>query len=153
MEGHNKEKMFKCEKCNKVFFLEWGRNQHMKMHIYDVKHCYFFNNKKECPFESIGCMFLHRSAQMCTYNLCENKLCQFQHDDLLETQSEQEVETDNYKNEIQPFSDVQTVHENKCHLCMNKLESWESLFIHVERFHEEYFSQAVGMMSNLNSVA
>ena len=63
-----------------------------------------------------------------------------------------ETDRDNCENENQPYSDVQPVHENKCHLCMKQLESRESLFIHVERDHEDYFNQAVGMMSNLNSV-
>ena len=56
-----------------------GHKKHMKMHNDDVKFCHFYNNNKNCPYEDIGCMFLHEMADPCIFNPCLNKLCQYKH--------------------------------------------------------------------------
>ena len=44
------------------------------------KCCHYFNNEKHCPYENIGCMFLHQDSENCYFGIrCKNKLCQFKH--------------------------------------------------------------------------
>ena len=47
----------------------------------DIKFCHYFNNKKDCPYEEIGCMFKHAKSDNCWFKEhCKNKLCQYAHD-------------------------------------------------------------------------
>ena len=61
------------------------------MHSDDkTRKCHFFNNNKPCPYEEVGCKFLHETSEACYYkDKCNNPLCQFQHSDGKE-QSEKE---------------------------------------------------------------
>ena len=44
-------------------------------------YCHYFNNKKTCPFEEVGCMYKHAKSGNCWFkDLCKNKLCQYAHD-------------------------------------------------------------------------
>ena len=72
---------FKCKICQKSFSMKWRFVKHEQAHsMTNVKFCHYFNNRKRCPYEEIGCMFQHKESQRCRYqNLCNNKLCQFQH--------------------------------------------------------------------------
>jgi hypothetical protein len=69
-EVHDVQKKCKCTVCNKDFVLDWRHKKHMKMHSEDVKFCHFYSNNKKCPFEDIGCMFLHEMAEPCVFNPC-----------------------------------------------------------------------------------
>ena len=73
-EVHDVQKKFKCTVCNKDFVLDWRHKKHMKMHNDDVKFCHFYNNNNKCPYEDIGCMFLHEMAEPCIFNPCLNKI-------------------------------------------------------------------------------
>ena len=45
-----------------------------------TKKCHYFNNAKTCPYEEVGCMFLHESSETCYLSKnCKNKLCPYQH--------------------------------------------------------------------------
>ena len=53
---HNMNGEFKCEKCDKKFFLDWRLKKHLQIHFGGSdKKCYYFNNNKVCPLEEIGC--------------------------------------------------------------------------------------------------
>ena len=81
---------FKCERCEKTFQLKWRLEKHRKGHeMLKVKVCYYFHNKKPCPYEEIGCMFLHMESQMCPFIPCKNSMCQFQHEKQIETMEEE----------------------------------------------------------------
>ena len=81
MKNHVEAKKFKCDKCSKEFHLEWRLKKHLQIHLNkDGRKCHYFNNFKTCPFEVIGCQFLHEASEKCYYlSKCSNKLCQFQH--------------------------------------------------------------------------
>jgi hypothetical protein len=81
LEGH-KEKEFECTTCGKRFQLEWRLKKHHASHdLKTLKKCHYFNNGKLCPFEEIGCMFLHVLSPKCIFNrMCKNKMCPYQHD-------------------------------------------------------------------------
>ena len=58
---HNTEKEYKCEVCDKAFHMKWRLGKHTKLHeISNIKYCHFFNNRKCCSFEELGCMFSSR---------------------------------------------------------------------------------------------
>lgn len=59
MEEHGKVKQFKCQVCRQEFYLKWRYQKHIKMHTEMPKPCKFFRSKTQCPFDKIGCMFLH----------------------------------------------------------------------------------------------
>ena len=47
----------------------------------NIRRCHYFNNRKNCPFEELGCMFKHEYAPKCRYkDRCKIKYCQFQHE-------------------------------------------------------------------------
>ena len=66
LEQHLKKhesKGFRCEHCEKMFHLEWRFNKHIKSHsVKSTRKCHYFNNDKICPYEEIGCMFLHETS-------------------------------------------------------------------------------------------
>ena len=79
---HDILKKHKCEKCGKTFHFRWRLDKHIKMHGSEIKikKCHFFNNNKSCPFEELGCRFLHEESSKCKYsNLCKFDKCQFRH--------------------------------------------------------------------------
>ena len=87
--NHENHKVFKCDKCDKCFVLNWRRDKHMKLHTNaSVKPCHYFNNGGKCPFEELGCKFLHIEAKLCKSGVkCLRRLCPHRH-------PEKEVDTD-----------------------------------------------------------
>ena len=88
LESHlnkdHKPQKFECEKCDKTFVLKWRLIKHQRIHNSPkIKKCHYFNNQKTCPFEQIGCMFLHLPAGECrNRESCTNKLCSFEHESI-----------------------------------------------------------------------
>ena len=80
-ECHESSSRYNCDQCNKKFVLEWRLKKHQESHSSDGnKFCHYFNNHKPCPYEKIGCMFLHQHSKICYFRAkCRNKLCQFKH--------------------------------------------------------------------------
>ena len=83
-ECHENHPLYKCENCKKVFVLKWRLNKHMNLHskekFHPVNHCHYFNNDKKCPFEELGCKFLHSVSQICKFGpTCEKRMCSFRH--------------------------------------------------------------------------
>ena len=79
--NHENHKVFKCDKCDKCFVLNWRRDKHMKLHTNaSVKPCHYFNNGGKCPFEELGCKFLHTEAKLCKSGVkCLRRLCPHRH--------------------------------------------------------------------------
>ena len=78
---HGKEKTFDCDHCDKSFYTKWRLRKHVRSHDDDnMKFCHYFNNSKKCPYEEFGCRFRHAQSAQCKFeNNCENRLCQFRH--------------------------------------------------------------------------
>ena len=115
MKIHNVSEEHECDICGKRFILEWRLKMHRKAHdMTDQKYCHFFNNKKSCPYEEIGCMFKHEPSQQCQLQQqCSNKLCQYMHDCADVQENLFECEYCEFKSEsYSPFLD----HINKNHL-------------------------------------
>ena len=81
MEEHAKLKEHECDQCGKLFHLKWRLKKHMEIHEdKQLRKCHYFNNGLKCPFEEIGCMFLHKDSEICSFGRrCLLKLCQYKH--------------------------------------------------------------------------
>ena len=81
LKTHTKAKDKKCDVCGKRFFLDSRLRQHMNVHENpNVKNCHYYNNKKVCPFDAIGCKFNHKISKKCENQVdCRIKLCSRQH--------------------------------------------------------------------------
>ena len=80
-DSHEIHNTFKCDKCEKEFVLKWRLKKHEIIHSNKIScHCHYFNNGKHCPFEELGCKFLHTASPFCKFGLtCRKKLCPFRH--------------------------------------------------------------------------
>ena len=80
--NHKEHEQYLCDDCEKTVVVKWRLNKHKTIHSNrEIKKCHFFNNKKLCPFEEMGCMYLHVMSPQCFFQEnCQNTLCQFQHD-------------------------------------------------------------------------
>ena len=78
---HENTDVYDCDICEKSFSLKWRLKKHREGHTSECKKfCHYFNNEKVCPFEEIGCKFLHQDSEICRYGArCQNDLCQFKH--------------------------------------------------------------------------
>ena len=82
LQEHGSSKKYKCEQCDKAFHFKWRLGKHMKIHSEhkSIRACHFFNNGKLCPFEEVGCKFLHIKSIDCKYkDKCRFDRCQFRH--------------------------------------------------------------------------
>ena len=84
MTAHEEATIFTCDSCEKSFYSKWRLKVHETGHQKQKKRCcHFYNNKKECPFEKMGCKFEHIPSNKCKFGLqCEIPKCQFQHQDI-----------------------------------------------------------------------
>ena len=123
---HVSEKTNECEVCGKLFFLHWRLRKHVKMHSEETKFCSFYNNKLDCPYQEIGCMYLHEASGKCDVKECKRKLCQFEHTDAEQNEEEGEDEE---------------LVDNQCHFCMKKNECYDSLMSHFQTNHIGYYQE------------
>ena len=81
LKNHSEASVFSCSTCGKTFYMRWRLNKHMALHNEtDLKHCHYYNNRKDCPFEDIGCKFAHKFSEECKFSSkCREYLCPFQH--------------------------------------------------------------------------
>ena len=119
MEGHERTKSFKCNQCEKEFFLQWRLNQHIRGHgKIHKRFCHYYNNSKSCPYENVGCKFVHELSAICSFgNRCNVGMCQFRHDVVNEPKTD-ELSISNDKSEAAKNS----MDANVETLCLNKSE-------------------------------
>ena len=58
---HKKSKRFHCGACDMTFVLRWRLQKHLESHQEGKStiKCHYYNNNKPCPFENVGCKYLH----------------------------------------------------------------------------------------------
>ena len=134
LEEHQTDKLFECKECGKKFYLEWRLRKHTNLHKEKGKYCHYFNNGEPCPFEKIGCMFLHERSGNCRFKACRNRKCQFEHI-VVEKQDDEHMEADV---EVENPSDMTSYGENDCHFCDKVFECVDSLCEHFRNDHVEY---------------
>ena len=81
---HKDAEDFECNVCKKTFQSKWRLSKHKDMHNnLNTKRCHYFNNEKLCPYQEVGCMFLHEPSEVCRFgSICTNRFCPFQHKSL-----------------------------------------------------------------------
>ena len=123
-EEHGSVQMnYKCEVCEKEFYLEWRYKKHEMVHKGNAKYCHYLKNSKSCHYEEIGCKFSHSDEPV--------------------GEQDGDVE-DNHIDEATDgeecdAEDEFTLNENQCHLCKKQLSTKDELWDHVEKVHVEYF--------------
>ena len=107
---------------------------HKKIHETGARYCHYYNNSKHCPYDAIGCKFLHENSGACTFSPCINSLCQFEHSEISDPIKNSDIETLGDSE-----NDSVTYGENDCHLCDKTFTCLNSLCDHFQRCHEEYY--------------
>ena len=132
-DKHSTEKENACNFCGKTFHLKWRLEKHKEIHDKEksLKYCHFFNNHKVCPYEEIGCKFLHVKSERCKFTDCRNPLCQFSHND-----EKDNLESDEDEEEFDETADIS---ENQCHLCREQFTSKDEHIDHVRSEHVVYY--------------
>ena len=99
----------------------------------------------------IGCMYKHAAADKCSSSACRNILCQFEHEQEVETIDDDPIE--NEKGTDNDSEDKKSLNGNNCHLCLEQMNSKDELYDQMERDHEDFFygiMEAARSMSNLH---
>ena len=82
IEEEHVPEYIKCNKCEMHFRTKWRLMKHHKIHDENLKlrRCHYFNSGKKCPFENLGCKFLHEFSEVCNQGRrCRRHMCQFRH--------------------------------------------------------------------------
>ena len=89
-KNHNK---YLCDHCDKMFKYQDINTKHIKISHENMKlYCHYFNNEKVCPFDE-ECVFLHEDSGICKYGAaCERDLCMFQHVEVDNSDTNEDVE-------------------------------------------------------------
>ena len=125
MENHHKtEKNYECTICNKSFVLNWRMKKHEEIHTNKVtKKCHYYNNDRFCPFEKLGCKFLHEISEKCKFDrICSKPLCSYKHSNPDSEDSDTDKITD---------SNIEATDETvSCDYCKKKFEDIDDLIDH-----------------------
>ena len=79
-DHHEISESLKCTECDRTFILKWRFRKHMNVHNSNAKYCHYYNNKKVCMFEKLGCKFKHETSPQCKFGEnCNVNLCQYTH--------------------------------------------------------------------------
>ena len=60
---HGSDKTNACEICGKTFYLKWRMKKHRSSHEGPNKPCKYFEHGQVCPFDEVGCKFVHEEAE------------------------------------------------------------------------------------------
>ena len=135
------EKQFTCDVCSQAFHLKWRFNKHQEMHKNSsIKFCHYFNNKQECPFQELGCMFKHEMAPNCRYDIaCNRQKCQFQHKKSEIKNNQMPIECPHCNEEINSNDEMTKHIENnhclECGKCADVFLSENTLELHIKTNH------------------
>ena len=114
---------------------------HMKNHSNKwVKKCHYFNNNLVCPFEEMGCMFLHEDSVICKFGeKCSINFCSYKHrkvgddedkyDEKIEENDESELITSTFQTSTPKKRD------NQCDDCVNTSECVDCIVKRVRGEH------------------
>ena len=86
---------FKCDKCEREFNIGGILEKHMTAVHGSIKlFCHYYNNEKDCPFDT-QCLFAHEHSGDCRFgNECERLLCMYQHEQHFQDEDEDEDENE-----------------------------------------------------------
>ena len=145
MKSHADAETFECELCSKTFQSKWRLGKHRDIHSNpETKKCHYFNNEKTCPFEEIGCKFLHKDSEMCqSENRCKHKLCPLKHKQsqaLSENELGEKEILNGYENDMKSYRIIQMEFEidntnKKCTDCKFSTNSYGVIKIHENMMH------------------
>ena len=87
-----------------------------------VQKVHYFNNNLTCPFEEMGCMFVHEVSDMCKFDQkCTKNLCYYRHTSLEVEPVDENGDADNESGE----NEVEA-----CDFCGEMFDEIEDLIDH-----------------------
>ena len=142
---HGVKNEFKCEVCNKEFYLEWRFKKHVTVHSDQTKPCKYNSRKMPCPFDIIGCKFKHES------NLTESSMSPETNVEIIEDHDEMNVNYDvdltfeeanpndvNIENLEEGRNDEIQDDQIKCPLCEYTFLDQEEVSYHMKADHFQW---------------
>ena len=60
---HGLDKTNACGICGKTFYLKWRMKKHKSIHEGSNKPCKYFEHGQVCPFNEVGCKFVHEESE------------------------------------------------------------------------------------------
>ena len=116
-EGQN------CDMCGKTFVTAWRLKKHKQIHVEKfTKSCKYFKGNIECPFEELGCKFLHDvDIEDISDKNCENE----------------ENKSIDYSSESERSFQTSTPKSDRCEECMDRSECTDCIVRHVLGNHDK----------------
>ena len=145
VKEHAVENEFKCEVCEKEFYLEWRLMKHMSVHSDQTKPCKYDSRNMPCPFDIIGCKFKHASKDSESSKSAETSVEQKEHLDEVKTNDDvnptgEEATSSDMDSKIQEegqndyFEDDQI----KCPLCECTFLDQDEVTYHMKADHFQW---------------
>ena len=105
-----------------------------------IKKCHYYNNNLICPFNEMGCMFLHEDSVMCKFDeQCTKNLCSYKHRKVIKKKTVANTFRDEYDESKIETSSFQTStpkkRDDKCEDCANESECVECIVKRVRGGH------------------
>ena len=145
VKEHGVENEFKCEVCNKEFYLEWRLKKHMAVHSHQTKLCKYFSRKMPCPFDIIACKFKHESKPTESRKSTETNVENTEHLDEVNMSDEinptiQEAPPRDMNIENQDESQNYEIDDDqiKCPLCECTFQNQEEVSYHMKADHFQW---------------
>ena len=111
---------------------------YMKVIIQENAITSTFNNHKVCPFEELGCMFLHEDLGICTYDEeCTNKLCSYKHSELDGKENSDDHADDHTSNDSETQEEIENMWECQVDECDFKSVLYSDYWEHIDNNHLE----------------
>ena len=127
---HEECPTFECNTCMKTFVTEWRLKKHVKIHTNKTtKHCNYFIGNMSCPFDELGCKFLHTLTIESADNLDNEKTC-----DTMENTMEDDVDVviedltnliDTIEENKETTSFITSTPKRQTKRCEDCLDEWE----------------------------
>ena len=110
---HEEAEQFPCNVCDKDFRTKWRLKKHLQNHERKhVRTCKYFKKGQFCPFQKVGCKFLHNSSNVETENRNEKE-----QEQLSDDESKDENHLKSNKTNIRENDENKTDHRNDCQGC------------------------------------
>ena len=131
--SHEAPRAFHCNQCEKTFVTKWRLRKHMRIHSEKfTRICHYFKDGKLCPFEELGCKFLHDVSENDIYDQSGDKKHdkqQFTSYKTSDTDDNKNVENQQYLDEIEGTTEIKSFYTStpkkstyQCENCQEKIQ-------------------------------
>ena len=113
-KNHGNYEEQECDQCDKKFVTAWRLRKHRRIHFQKfTKICNYFKMKRSCPFEELGCKFIHDVHKL-------DKVVQKDVDISVETDDSISMESFETEDDTSSFHASTPKSDYNCEECQNK---------------------------------